>query len=89
MKADYERMRIRAKNSYDFYNVIEKSVLEMEGGGSSDESERRTMSDEVLMKQGCITRDELSKLVQQIRVLSMMLQRHKPADWNEFLDVAL
>lgn len=64
MKADFQRMRTRAKNSYDFYNVIEKSVLEMEGGGSSDESERRTMSDEVLMKQGCITRDELSKLVQ-------------------------
>jgi hypothetical protein len=73
-------MRGRAKNSYDFYNVIEKSVLEMEGASETSE---RQMSDEVLMQQGGLTREELNKLVQQIRVLSMMLQRHKPAEWNE------
>jgi hypothetical protein len=60
LKEDYERMRARAKNAYDFYNVIEKSVLEMEG--SSENSERQ-MTDETLMKQGNLTREELNKVV--------------------------
>lgn len=35
LKKDYLKMRDRAKNAYDFYNLIEKSVLEMEGEESS------------------------------------------------------
>jgi len=32
---DYESLRNKSKNAYDFYNIIEKSVLEMEGEESN------------------------------------------------------
>lgn len=31
LKTDYLRFKGKAKNEYDFYNLIEKTVLEMEG----------------------------------------------------------
>jgi len=75
-------MRKKAVNAYDFYNIIEKSVLEME------ENETDRICEDLLKAQG-MQREDLAKLVQHIRLLSMHLQRHKPAEWNEFLDVAL
>jgi hypothetical protein len=46
------------------------------------------ISDEQITENG-MKREELQRMVQWIRVLSMQLQRYKPTDWNEFLDVAL
>ena len=63
-------------------NLIEKSVLEMEVDESSQISEK-------LIIENGLTKENHTKLVQQIRVLSMQLQRYKPTEWNEFLDVAL
>ena len=34
MKSDYTRYRSSARNAYDYYNLIEKSILEMEGESS-------------------------------------------------------
>jgi len=34
LKADYLKFRDKAKNSYDYYNLIEKSILEMENDES-------------------------------------------------------
>lgn len=50
-------MRDKSINSYDFYNMIEKSVLEMEGEESS-----RLINDAQLQKYG-ILKDDLSRLV--------------------------
>lgn len=33
---DYRNQRSKAKNAYDFYNILEKSVLEMEDDSSGD-----------------------------------------------------
>ncbi len=82
LQKDYAEFREKSKNQYDFYNLVEKSVLEMEGEESNRFNEEQ-------LKENGITRDDLQKIVQQIRLLSMSLQRHKPVDWNEFLDVAL
>jgi len=52
LRKDYAQFREKSKNTYDFYNIVEKSVLEMEG----EESNR--LSDELLLENG-ITRDDL------------------------------
>lgn len=52
MKNDYNEYRNKAKNAYDYYNIVEKSVLEMEG----EESNR--ISEEVLKENG-MNRDDL------------------------------
>ena len=58
-------------------------------GNESDKNTERTNKDEQLLKAQGMVREDLYRLVQQIRLLSMQLQRHKPVEWNEFLDVAL
>ena len=78
------RHKKKAKNEYDYYNLIEKSMLDME---SDDDKSKVVAEDE--LNANSITLDELKALVQKIRLLSMQLQRHKPTEWNEFLDVAL
>lgn len=81
LKADYLKFRDQARNAYDYYNLIEKSVLEMEG-------EHNRICEEEVRINGMM-KEDLMRMCQAIRVLSMQLQRHKPAEWNEFLVVAL
>lgn len=47
------------------------------------------ISDAELSENGMAKMEDVTNLVQHIRVLAMQLQRYKPAEWNEFLDVAL
>jgi len=35
LKKDYAEFREKSRNQYDFYNLVEKSVLEMEGEESN------------------------------------------------------
>lgn len=35
LKNDYIKFRAKSKNTYDFYNIVEKAVLEMEGEESN------------------------------------------------------
>jgi len=56
LRKDYNDFRITSKNAYDYYNIIEKSVLEMEG----EESTR--ISEEILRENG-MNRDDLYKIV--------------------------
>ena len=56
LKHDYNILRERSLNGYDFYNLIEKSVLEMEG------EETNRISDEALLENG-MKREDLQKLV--------------------------
>ena len=41
LKLDYLKYKSKAKNEYDFYNLIEKTVLEMEG----EEPQSQSISD--------------------------------------------
>ncbi len=83
VKKDYMKFKKKADNEYEYYNLIEKSILDME----EDENLRKETEEE--LGENGMTREDLKQLVQKIRLLSMQLQRHKPTEWNEFLDVAL
>lgn len=57
LKKDYVNFRAKSKNTYDFYNIVEKAVLEMEG-----EESNRINEDQ--LKENGMCRDDLQKIVQ-------------------------
>lgn len=73
----------KASNSYDYYNLIEKALLDME-----EDSDLKKISQEDLDNND-LNKEELLEMLQHLRVLSMHLQRYNPMEWNEFLDVSL
>lgn len=64
LKKDYIFHQQKAKSDYDYYNQIEKCVLEI------DETSRSSNDQEILNKMG-LDKEDLIKIVQQIRVISM------------------
>lgn len=62
-------------NDYDFYNLVEKCLLEYDLAGSD-----KKWAEEL---------DVMNKLIKEIKGLAMCLSRFKPADWNKFLDVVI
>ncbi len=75
LKEEYERGRIKMNNDYDFYNLVEKCLLEIEL-----DSKDKVQCDDLDIK---------NKIIKEIKGLAMMLSRFKPADWNKFLDVVI
>lgn len=63
-------------NDYDFYNLVEKCLLEIEITNEGD-------------KRWCDTLDIKNRIIKEIKGLAMCLSRFKPADWNKFLDVVI
>lgn len=62
-------------NEYDFYNLVERCIIDIE------------LSD---TDKGFIERHDIyNVLIKEIKGLSMCLSRFKPADWNKFLDVVI
>jgi hypothetical protein len=61
---------------YDFYNLVEKCLLEIELVMDAD-------------KKWVETLDIKGRIMKEIKGLAMMLSRFKPADWNKFLDVVI
>lgn len=57
LKQDYIKFRSKSKNPYDYYNIVEKAVLEMEG-----EESNRINEDQ--LKANGMSRDDLQKIVQ-------------------------
>ena len=57
LKSEFERYRSESRSEYDFYNLIEKSVLEMEG-----ESTNRSSNNEEELKKYGMSKDDLNKL---------------------------
>lgn len=75
LKEEYEIGRQKMKSDYDFYNLVEKCLLEIDLGPND-----KNWVDELHIKE---------KIIKEIKVLAMMLSRFKPADWNKFLDVVI
>ncbi len=63
------------KSDYDFYNLIEKLIIDIE----LNEVQKIWAQD----------LDLGNKIVKEIKGLAMCLSRFKPADWNKFLDVVI
>ena len=60
---------------YDFYNLLEKSLIEVPLTDQDKEN---------------IEKQDLERLlIKDIKILAMQLSRFKPADWNKFLDVVI
>lgn len=75
LKQEYDNGRYRMGNDYDFYNLVEKCLLEIE---------LRSVDEKWV-----VDLDIKNKLIKEIKGLAMCLSRFKPADWNKFLDVVI
>ena len=62
-------------SSFDYYNLIEKCLLEV----PLSEPEKKQEGEY----------DVQNKIIKEIKGLAMCLSRFKPADWNKFLDVVI
>ena len=62
-------------SSFDYYNLIEKCILEVKLSDNEKKQE--------------IEYDVQNKIIKEIKGLAMCLSRFKPADWNKFLDVVI
>ena len=62
-------------SSFDYYNLIEKCLLDVKLSEKESKQE--------------IEFDIQNKVCKEIKGLSMCLSRFKPADWNKFLDVVI
>ena len=75
LKEEYDLGRRKMGNDYDFYNLVEKQIIEAE----TKDNENRFI----------LEFDTKTRLVKEIKGLAMCLSRFKPADWNKFLDVVI
>ena len=62
-------------SNFDYYNLIEKCLLEVPLSDSEKKNED--------------SYDVQNKIIKEIKGLAMCLSRFKPADWNKFLDVVI
>ena len=62
-------------SSFDYYNLIEKVLLEVPLSESEVKKEQKF--------------EVNTKIIKEIKGLAMCLSRFKPADWNKFLDVVI
>lgn len=75
LRKNYEEGREKMDSAFDYYNLIEKCILEV----PLKDSEKK-MEGEY---------DVQNKVIKEIKGLAMCLSRFKPADWNKFLDVVI
>jgi len=62
-------------SSFDYYNLIEKCLLEVKLKENEKMQEKEY--------------DVQNRIIKEIKGLAMCLSRFKPADWNKFLDVVI
>lgn len=73
----FKKWKFSNLKQYEYYNSIEKSLL----GLDLNEDE---------MNNSLVNPPDLfGKIIHQIKVLAMELERNKPSEWNDFLDAAL
>ena len=75
LRKNYEDRRKKMKSSFDYYNLIEKCILDV---ALSEREKEQENSCEVQ-----------TNVIREIKGLAMCLSRFKPADWNRFLDVVI
>jgi len=74
LKHDYNECKAKAKNEYDFFNLVERCILGMEDDETPDHQQ---ISDEEFLANG-MDRQEMHTITQHIRFLSMQMQRYRP-----------
>eukprot|EP01016_Furgasonia_blochmanni_P004959 TRINITY_DN11922_c0_g1_i5.p1 TRINITY_DN11922_c0_g1~~TRINITY_DN11922_c0_g1_i5.p1 ORF type:complete len:202 (+),score=25.21 TRINITY_DN11922_c0_g1_i5:64-669(+) len=76
LKGYYHRGRAFFSSPYQYYNLIEKLIVGIPLSTSEDTKHKEN-------------KPELDTIIHKIKQLSIELQRSKPSEWNEFLDVVL
>ena len=76
LKSQYEIGRIKLGNDYEFYNLVEKCLLEIELTTDVDKSWFYNL-------------DIKQNIINEIKGLGMYLSKFKPTDWKKFLDVII
>ena len=74
LKHDYNECKAKAKNEYDFFNLVERCILGMEDDETPDHQQ---ISDEEFLA-NVMDRQEMHTITQHIRFLSMQMQRYRP-----------
>lgn len=72
---NYDEGRQKMGSFFDFYNLIEKCLLEVPLTEAEKAKEKEL--------------DIQNQIIKEIKGLAMCLSRFKPADWNKFLDVVI
>lgn len=64
LKGEYSRCRSKSKNEYDFFNLVERSILGMEEDETpgADQKSRRAVTDKEFEDNG-LTRGEMHEIV--------------------------
>jgi len=73
LKKQFIVCRSKSKNEYDYFNLLERSILGMEEDETPDNLElksQRTVSEQEYLDNG-LTKEDMHKIVQHIRVLSI------------------
>ena len=74
----YETATMMCENKDNFYNILEKIILEVDLNG-----------DERKMMASTIVRDYANSLALRLRQLAIEMSRFSPVDWNNFLEIVL
>ena len=72
LKREYSSCRSKSKNEYDFFNLVERSILGMEEDETPGQKMQGAVSDKEFEDNG-LSRPEMQQIVQRIRVLSMQM----------------
>ena len=75
LKQNYEQGRQKMGSCFEYYNIIEKCLLEVPLTPKEKQQEEEFQLN--------------STMIKEIKGLAMCLSRFKPADWNKFLDVVI
>ena len=75
-KKGYEKLKAKVKDGDWLYNVFEQTILE------------KQIEKGELEKHG-INIGDVKKIIHEIKILAMGMQRHSPVNWNTFIETAL
>ena len=76
LKEFYKSTKSKCKDNYEFYNIVEKTVLE------KDVDEKHAKKYNVNLK-------EVKQLAHRIKRIGIEMQRHKPSEWNALMETAM
>jgi len=75
LKSDYERMR-RKNDGFVLYNIVENAILEKE----IDSKQQMGFN---------FNKQDIDKIVHEIKQIAILLQRSKPTEWNMLMETAM
>lgn len=77
LNEEFRKWKTANSKKYQYYNILEKALL----GLNLNEEEKENVEK--------VPKGLFERILKNIKVLSMELERNKPVEWNEFLDAAL